>query len=94
MARQNIHQWCKQNNWTEPRRLPNGLWVAFPPGGVIETPLPQFSSPTAEVEIQTSDIVYGLVLVLAALVISAIILLLSPIFLLKSINQSLSKNLS
>jgi hypothetical protein len=33
-------QWCKVNGWTELRQLENGLWVAFPPGGFIETPLP------------------------------------------------------
>ena len=35
-----VEQWCLVNNWTEPRQLELGIWVAFPPGGVIETPLP------------------------------------------------------
>ena len=94
MAKQNIHQWCKQNNWTEPRRLPNGLWVAFPPGGVIETPLPQFSSqPIESTSTQLQDIIYSLVLVMAALVIGAIALVVSPLCLIGMIYGS-RKNLS
>lgn len=89
MAKQNIHRWCQQNNWTEPRQLTNGLWVAFPPGGVIETPLPQFSPLTAEsTPNYLQDIIYGLVLVMAALIIGAIALIISPLFLINMVNRS------
>ena len=41
----NPYEWCKQNGWTDVRQIENSIWVAFPPGGVIETPLPkQFES--------------------------------------------------
>lgn len=35
-----IIHWCKIHNWSEPRKLKSGIWVAFPPQGVIETPIP------------------------------------------------------
>ena len=38
-------KWCSQNGWTELRKLDNGIWVAFPPSGIIETPLPYQSDP-------------------------------------------------
>ena len=41
--RNKITAWCQANNWTEPREIENGLWVAFPPGGVIENIIPNQS---------------------------------------------------
>ena len=41
MNSKQARQWCEQNSWTELRQLANGIWVAFPPGGVMENPFPQ-----------------------------------------------------
>ena len=41
--RKKIIAWCLANNWTEPREIENGLWVGFPPGGVIENIIPNQS---------------------------------------------------
>lgn len=40
MSDAEVERWCQRHNWTEPRQLDLGIWVAFPPGGYIETPLP------------------------------------------------------
>ena len=43
MIEKKIIAWCRANNWTEPRQIENGLWVAFPPNGVIENIIPNQS---------------------------------------------------
>ena len=91
MAKQNIYQWCEQNNWTEPRQLADGIWVAFPPGGVIETPLPLSplsQQATVSISNRMLDIVYSLVLVIATIVIGAIALIMSPLFLASIVYRS------
>lgn len=70
--------WCKRNNWTEPRHLEIGLWVAFPPGGVIETPIPlQIQKPKNK---PLQDIIDVFLLAIATLVLLAIALIMSPCF--------------
>ncbi|GAB4544034.1 MAG: hypothetical protein Tsb0014_37980 [Pleurocapsa sp.] len=76
-----IKQWCMKNGWTEPRQLEDGLWVAFPPGGFIETPLPdrhqqQLSGKTSSL----LNIVGASLLILATIFVGAIALLISPFF--------------
>ena len=70
--------WCQRNNWTEPRQLEIGLWVAFPPGGVIETPIPlQIQKPKNK---PLQDIIDVLLLTIATLVLLAIAIIMSPCF--------------
>jgi len=40
MSENEARIWCQNHDWTELRRLELGIWVGFPPGGVMETPLP------------------------------------------------------
>ena len=71
-------QWCRQNNWTQPRQLELGIWVAFPPGGFIETPLPLQTQKSKARPIQ-----YILDLALVAIVtvaMLAISIIMSPCF--------------
>ena len=89
MKDNNPQQWCKQNNWTKPRQLQDGIWVAFPPGGVIETPLPDQSA-KSEVQpktIQIRDLVDGIVMVAAMIFVGAIALVVSPFFIAANINR-------
>lgn len=82
-------QWCKKNNWTELRKLENGIWVAFPPGGLIETPLPD-QPEKYEVQFKTNrfqDIVNGAILIVAAVGLGAIALIMSPYFLLSMMSR-------
>ena len=70
--------WCQRNNWTEPRQLEIGLWVAFPPGGVIETPIPlQIQKPKNK---PLQDIIDVLLLTIATLVLLEIAIIMSPCF--------------
>ena len=89
MKDNNPQQWCKQNNWTRPRQLQDGIWVAFPPGGVIETPLPDQSakSEVRPKNIQIQDLVDGIGMVAAMLVVGAIALVISPFFIAANINR-------
>ncbi|MEM7592481.1 MAG: hypothetical protein AAF383_13330 [Cyanobacteria bacterium P01_A01_bin.83] len=92
VADYDIYQWCRQHNWTEPRQLDNGDWVAFPPGGVIETPLPINSSPTLEPIINSSqDLINALIVVITALAVGAIAIIISPLFVEKRIRQHKQK---
>jgi len=78
MKEYEIKKWCQQNNWDEPRQLNNGTWVAFPPGGVIETPLPiEFGEPMIN---RVQDALNALVLIIAGLIVGAIALIFSPFF--------------
>lgn len=82
MDRQYIQEWCQQNNWTEPRLLNNETWVAFPPGGVIETPLPMEAELATEPRVNyLLNIVDGLVLITATIIVGVIALIISPLFL-------------
>lgn len=89
MKDNNPQQWCKQNNWTRPRQLQDGIWVAFPPGGVIETPLPDQSA-KSEVQprsVHIRDLVDGIGMVAAMLVVGVITLVISPFFIALNINR-------
>lgn len=85
MNENQIKKWCQQNNWEEPRQLGNGIWVAFPPGGVIETPLPiEFSEPMIN---RVQNILNALILIIAAIIVGAIALIFSPFFLAARISR-------
>lgn len=69
--------WCEQHGWTEPRQLENGLWVAFPPAGDIEMPLPNQLDLTAiEYKDRRMQAVFDLILIGIITVLTAIITLL------------------
>ncbi|MEL6930774.1 MAG: hypothetical protein AAFO95_19395 [Cyanobacteria bacterium J06600_6] len=78
MRKHSIDKWCKQNNWSEPRQLESGNWVAFPPGGAIETPLPSTANINSS---YLQDLIYGLILVFAIAIVGAVSLIISPLFL-------------
>ena len=85
MRASRVERWCKKNSWTEPRRLDVGIWVAFPPGGVIETPLPlQVQKPKTKV---LQSIIDTILLVLITAAMLAIVILMSPCFLQPLINR-------
>ena len=83
MPSYNPEKWCKQKGWSEPRKLENDIWVAFPPGGVIETPLPnQFSQIEPQHKTNLIRLVLETTLLLLAVVVVVIItLIISPCFL-------------
>ena len=73
-----VERWCQVNNWTEPRQLELGIWVAFPPGGVIETPLPlqlQKSKPRP-----IEDILDVFLLAIVSTIVFAVAIIMSPCF--------------
>lgn len=82
--KQTVVSWCQINNWTEPRQLENGIWVAFPPNGFIETPIPcqTFSSPKNE-EFSVITFLNALLLLLCAIVVAMIAVCITPYFWLK-----------
>ena len=75
-----VWQWCQKNNWTEPRQLDTGDWVAFPPGGFIETPLPQDIKSSASSD-RFLDVLSALVLITSGLIVALISIAISPLFL-------------
>jgi hypothetical protein len=85
----NPKTWCQANGWTEARQLEDGIWVAFPPGGFIETPLPhQF--PQAETEYKVSlftTILDSLVLIFLVLLGGAIAIVIFPFFMIQIIRH-------
>jgi len=81
MNENQIRQWCKQNNWDEPRQLTDGNWVAFPPGGLIETPLPIKFYASRLRSHRVQDRVNSVILMVAAIIVGAIALIISPFFL-------------
>lgn len=82
MNRRDLEKWCQQNNWSELRQLESGLWVAFPPGGLIEMPLPAAAKKAAQTSgFQGEKFLYGLILIIAGAVVTAIALIISPLFL-------------
>lgn len=78
-------QWCRQNNWTEPRQLELGIWVAFPPGGYIETPLPQ-QAQKSKVKPVEYFLDLALVVIVSATML-AIAIIMSPFFIEPIINR-------
>ena len=85
MRASKVEQWCQKNNWTEPRLLDAGIWVAFPPGGVMETPLP---SPIQKPKVKIIEsITDTILLVLVTATMLAIAVILSPCFIEVLINR-------
>ena len=73
-----IQRWCQEHGWTEPRQLEIGIWVAFPPGGVMETPLPsQIQKPKAQ---PLQDLLDLAMVAIATIAMLAIAILISPLF--------------
>jgi len=94
MNRHSIEKWCKQNNWTEPRELAEGGWVAFSPGGAIETPLPIEAKLAAQNRSHYfPDFFYSLILILLGITAAAIALIISPLFLPTIIKKYKQRNL-
>ena len=78
MTDQEIERWCQEHEWSEPRQLEVGIWVAFPPGGVMETPLPsQIQRPKHKF---WQDLVYLVLLVTSATIVLAIAIVIFPLF--------------
>ena len=93
MINSNPSAWCQQHGWTEPRQLEDGLWVAFPPNGVIETPLPN-QLKSRELSGKNNKIQDILDLVLLSIItgaIAAIALLTLPFFIAPLIKHYLAK---
>ena len=80
MNKKKVLQWCRENDWTEPRQLNTGDWVAFPPGGFIETPLPQDRQLLVSSNLLL-DVLYALILIVSGLVVAVISIAISPLFL-------------
>ena len=80
-----IEHWCQKNKWTEPRQLEVGIWVAFPPGAVMETPLPlQAQRP----KIKLIDSILDIILLIAVTItMFAIAVIMSPCFIKPIINR-------
>lgn len=94
MRASKVERWCQKHNWTELRRLDTGIWVAFPPGGVMETPLPsQIQKPKVKV---IEFIVDTILLILVTVTMFAIAVVMSPFFIKPLIarRQNSSKKLS
>ncbi|WP_019507535.1 hypothetical protein [Pleurocapsa sp. PCC 7319] len=89
MKDENPEQWCARNNWTEPRQLQDGVWVAFPPGGIIEAPLPHQSakSKVQPKSIHIRDFVDGMVMIIGMIIVGVIALVISPLFIAPNINR-------
>lgn len=78
MTEQEIERWCQARGWTEPRQLERGIWVAFPPGGLIETPLPsQVQKPKPS---PLQDLVNFLLLAIVTIAMLIIAIIMSPLF--------------
>lgn len=87
--KQIVVSWCKLNNWTEPRKLDNGIWVAFPPNGVVETPIPNqnFGSPKNEPFLPVTTFFSALLLLLCAVGVGMVAICIAPYFWLQKINK-------
>lgn len=80
-----VEQWCQANNWKEPRQLELGIWVAFPPGGVIETPLPlQIQKSKPRLLESTIDL---LLLAVVTIAMATIAVIISPCFIEPIVNR-------
>lgn len=78
MVDSDVERWCLEHNWTEPRQLEIGIWVAFPPGGAIETPIPLQNDPPKIKPLEyLADLLITLALTLGVL---AIAIIMSPCF--------------
>lgn len=85
MVDSEIERWCQEHNWAEPRQLEVGIWVAFPPGGVIETPIPIQSDPLKNQPLEyIADLILLIIVTFAVL---AIAIIMSPCFIEPMINR-------
>jgi hypothetical protein len=85
MSDNEVEKWCYDHNWTEPRLLELGIWVAFPPGGVIETPLPmQVQKPKAK---SIENILDFVLLAIITTTLIAIAIIISPCFIEPIVNR-------
>lgn len=87
--KQIVVSWCQVNNWTEPRQLENGIWVAFPPNGVIETPIPcqTFCSPKYDESFSVITFFSALLLLLCTVGVGMVAICIAPYFWLQKINK-------
>lgn len=81
----NPKSWCQENGWTELRQLEDGIWVAFPPGGFIETPLPnQFSLLATQYKVSwLTSILDSLVLIFLVFLGAVIAIAIFPFFMIQ-----------
>ena len=89
MPKYNPEKWCQQKGWSKPRKLENDIWVAFPPRGVIETPLP---NQLADLERQSKTrkfqaILEAILLLCAVFIVGIIALIISPYFLVSMLRK-------
>ena len=84
MKRNKVEKWCSQEGWTEPRKLDNDIWVAFPPGGAIETPLPEQAYIHLKWFSLIETILGGMLLLLSMMVVGVMAVCISPCFLFSS----------
>lgn len=86
-------EWSKNNSWTKSRQLKNGSCVTFALKG-IEIPVEAKLAPPQE---DRSNLVYGSILIMLGILVAAIAIIISPLFLPIVIqrhkqNKSLTKN--
>ena len=88
MNQKKVLQWCNERGWTEPRQLNDGLWVAFPPNGFIECPLPENCQQKLYANKNNfKTFVLGFLLIIIACSLGTIAVVISPLFCNKKIRQ-------
>ena len=79
-SQQRVRRWCRENNWTKPRQISTGDWVACPPGSSISIPLPYNLEKTPTYGDRLVDLLSPLILILSGLAVGLISLAISPLF--------------
>ncbi|MGF1481075.1 MAG: hypothetical protein ACFB4I_16590 [Cyanophyceae cyanobacterium] len=69
MNKEQVSVWCREHRWTKPRQIED-IWVAFPPNGVIETPIPD-SRPSSS-DFKFFDAVYLLYTLILLIIVLAV----------------------
>lgn len=89
----NPYEWCQRNGWTDVRQIENSIWVAFPPGGVIETPLPeQFESTIIDYKTnKLQNLVDIFILITITIFAGIIVIIISPLFIVPLCKNCLAK---
>ena len=81
MNRAEIWHWCNERGWTEPRQLNDGIWVAFPPNGLIETVLPnECQQQIYDKKNNFQTFLKGILLIIVACFVGSIAVAISPLF--------------